>query len=325
MKQQGGFKRFALSGSILLMIAIYSSYLAIDIHTGFSESTYSRIVRYLGILICVVLVFVAGKDANNPRDLKLMKWAMFFTACADFVMSMICNFALFSFQSCSQFSSYRFPLGALLFIIVQLILINRHRRHFKWRPKEVVTGLIVFGLMIEKVLRDIKLITMGDAAFKPALIAVMGLYAAILCVSLWMAIGTLWRGYFPRQTAWIITIGMILFFLCDNSLARATLFADKVPIEKRAAFIIATNTIHTTTIQEDVDSIAVYTDEERANTVTIPYTPRSIAALLVWFFYLPAQVLLMLSVYNPDYLNSVFGAYPRLRGRTPPVIQKRGV
>ncbi len=325
MKKSGGIKRFAISAAILVLIVFYSSFLAIDIYSGFTESDYSRVVRYLGILICVILVFVAGGDANNPTDLKQMKWAISFTALADFTMSMACNFPIFDFGFCTNFHKYNFVLGMLLFAVVQLILINRHRKNFKWRPLEIITGLLVFGLMIDKILRDIHIITDGGSTFKPVFIGVMAVYASLLCVSLWMAIGTLWRGYFPKQTAWLITIGMLLFFLCDNSLARSVLFPDHMPVEKKADFILATNTINTTEIQYIDDQVYVFTNTEGARKIEIPFTYKSIASILVWFFYLPAQVLLMLSTYNPDYLNSIFGIYPKIKGAAPPLLKSKGI
>jgi hypothetical protein len=118
---------------------------------------------------------------------------------------------------------------------------------------------------------------------------------------------------------------MLLFFLCDNSLARNVLFPDHVDVSKESDFIVTTNSIKTTEIQYIDDQVYVYTNSENARVLEIPYTYKSIAGLLVWFFYLPAQVLLMLSTYNPNYLNSVFGTYPKIKGTTPPLLKEKGI
>ena len=73
--------------AVLTMTAIYGSFLAVDVHSGFSGNMYSRTVRYLCILTCLILVFAAKDDAINKRDKKLMKLAFIFTAAAHLPLS----------------------------------------------------------------------------------------------------------------------------------------------------------------------------------------------------------------------------------------------
>lgn len=301
-------KKHFLFFSIIFMAIIYGSFLATDITTGFSSSRYSAAVRYLCILICVILVFTAGKDSNNPKDFLLVKLAFFFTACADFMMSMICKFPSLEFGFCVNLEPYRFACGVALFLIVQILYIIRHKPNFKWTIREVITLVFVFGVMIDKMLEDINHISdKGGGAMNYAILAVLLVYAIVLCVSTWMAIGTLWRGYFPKTTAWFIAIGMVLFFLCDNSLGRFEVFKETVPLKEQSSFIKYENNFKY--VQADItnDTITVTTDPDKLDQMTIPFTLKTICGVLVWFFYLPAQVLLMLSAFNLTYLSSIFG------------------
>lgn len=310
-------KKHVLFFSLFFMAAIYGSFLTLDITTGFSDSKYSAAVRYLCILICLILVFWAGKDANNPKDYRLVKFAFFFTACADFMMSMICNFPIFTFGFCVKFKTYKFGVGVLLFMIVQVIYIFRHSKNFKWSVREVATGVSVFVVMIDKIIKDSIHFTSLGGVINIGILVVVLLYAVILCISTWMAIGTLWRNYFPKQTALFIAIGMVLFFLCDNSLGRSEVFKDTVPVAEAEGFVVMSNVVKHAQVTEHDGKISVYTDADKMAQVTVPYTLRSICGILIWFFYLPAQVLLMLSAYNLKFLSPIFGLIKPERKKIP--------
>lgn len=316
-------KRQLLFFSILLMAVIYGSFLAVDSATGFSSNLYSNSVRYPCILICLLLVFTAGKDAHSRKDLTLMKWAFFLTACADFMMSMICHYSFLSFNGCSWLDDYKFGIGVLFFMAVQLVYIRRHYQGYKFNGKELVTAVSVFGVMLLYTWWDLQHIVKSPAGSSLLITAVLVVYGIILCTGTWMAIGTIWRGHFPRVTAWFIAIGFILFFLCDNSLGRFMVFPQTVPIQSRSGFVLFEHTLAHARIQEDPthDTISVYTDSDQMVRTAVPFTLKVISGVLIWFFYLPSQILLMLSTFKLDFLHSVFGFIKPARKKYP--VEKR--
>lgn len=302
-------KRTILFFSLLGMAGIYGSFLAIDIYSGFSSNIYSVTVRYLCILTCLILVFSAGEHAFSKKDLKLVKLAFVFTAGADFMMSMICTYPFLSFGNCDLIKKYKFGVGVLLFIGMQIVFIIRHKQGFVWNRKEGIAAFLIFFLMAFKVWEDVHHYAEPGIGFNNLLLVLLLVYAIILCTSTWMAIGTLWRGVFPRQTAWLIAVGMFLFFLCDNSLGRYIIFPETVPIEERSSFIITENRVHLAKVTKEGGKISVYTAKDKTQQMIIPYTPKTIAGILVWLFYLPAQVLLMLSTFKPSFLRKVIGLF----------------
>jgi hypothetical protein len=262
--------------STLLLIGLYFSFLTSDILTGNPNHPYSRIVKYLCILLCLGLTLAIGRHGHDRRDTWTLRLAFLLTAAADFVIGILGQFVV----------------GIGIFLFVQIVYIVRHARGFVWNKNEIISGLLVFGaigaifLYIQKGLREAGL-------FWPVLI-----YSLILAASLWLAIGTIWRKFFPRTMDWFIAGGMFLFFLCDanvglaSSLAKdgMTLFYSIFEIQGEVAGP-ATNPV----------------------AIEIPYSLRSIAGILVWLFYLPAQFLLALSGYTVAYLRSVYPLLPDLK------------
>lgn len=117
--------------------------------------------------------------------------------------------------------------------------------------------------------------------------------------SLWMGIGTIWRRFYPMSVNVMIAIGMICFFLCDidvglfktlpgDGLMR---FYSLIPIEGVSLM--------------EWDPLYL-----KPVTVAIPYTVRLIIGILVWIFYLPSQLLLVLSGYCLEFLRSLFPLIP---------------
>ena len=78
-------------------------------------------------------------------------------------------------------------------MIVQIAYSIRHSRTFKWNKRECVSALIVFSIAGIGFL-FIAPVLLKTGLFIPALI-----YCITLSISLWLAIGTLWRKFFPRN------------------------------------------------------------------------------------------------------------------------------
>jgi len=268
-------KRLFVFCVTVVLAGFYSSFLTADIITGDSDNPYSKVLKFLCILLCFSLTLAIGNHGHDGRDTNLLRLALLLTVVADFVIGIL----------------GLFMIGIGVFVLVQIVYVIRHSRGFTWTRNEIISGSIIYGTvaLIFFFLREMLL---AAGLFWPAL-----LYTVILSGSLWMAIGTVWRKFYPRTIDWFIVIGMSAFFLCDinaglfNSLKKdgMELFYGLFSIKGE---VIGSG-------HSPVD-------------VVIPYSLRSILGMLVWFFYLPAQFLLSLSGFQVNFLRSVNPLIPDL-------------
>lgn len=259
----------------ILLVALYASFLTADILTGDSDNPYSKIAKYICILLCFVLTLAIGKNGHDRRDTRLLQAALFLTACADFTIGILGQFIA----------------GIGVFILVHLVYIVRHARGFTWNKKEIVSASITYGFiaLVFLLLRE----TLSAAGlFWPALV-----YALILSTSLWLAIGTIWRKFYPRTLDWFIAGGMLAFFLCDVNVGLFNAFK-----KDGMTLFYSLLAIRGEVVGTGSSPVAV----------EIPYTLRSLIGILVWFFYLPAQFLLSLSGFRVSFLRSVYPLLPDL-------------
>nr|WP_242651933.1 hypothetical protein [Clostridium botulinum] len=151
----------------------------------------------------------------------------------------------------------KFKLGILFFIIVQSLYIIRHGR-FK-----DVNGKVRFKY------KDIYLFVFYSFVFiilkrlnlfskESTLLSMAFIYALLLIHSLIRAYGTFNNNFFEKKTCKIISIGITLFFLCDLNVAFSNI----------SFYLLSIKHV------------------ENLENVFLP---------LIWFFYLPSQILLSLS------------------------------
>jgi hypothetical protein len=268
-------KRLLVFIVTVVLAGLYSSFLTADIITGDSDNPYSKIVKFVCILICFSLTLAIGKHGHDRRDTLFLRLALFLTVIADFVIGIMGHFMI----------------GIGVFVLVQIVYVIRHSRGLTWTRNEIVSGSFIYGsvCVIFFFLREMLL---AAGLFWPALF-----YTAILSGSLWMAIGTVWRKFYPRTIDWFIVIGMSAFFLCDiNAGLFNALKKDGMSLFY-GLFALKGEVIGSGHSPVDV---------------AIPYSLRSILGMLVWFFYLPAQFLLSLSGYRVNFLRSVYPLIPDL-------------
>jgi hypothetical protein len=269
-------RRLFVFTSTMLLVGLYFSFLTSDILTGNPNHPYSRIAKYLCILLCFGLTIAIGKHGHDKRDTWTLRLAFLLTAAADLAIGILGQFVI----------------GIGIFFFVQLIYIIRHVRGFSWNRKEIISGLIV-SVAIGSIFVYIQNGLREAGFFWPVLI-----YSLILAASLWLAIGTIWRKFFPRTMDWFIAGGMFLFFLCDLNVGLAS------SLQKDGMTLFYS----IFEIQGEITGPAT-----NPVAIEIPYTLRSIVGILVWFFYLPAQFLLALSGYKVAFLRSVYPLVPELK------------
>lgn len=263
----------------ILLFAIFSSFLTADIFSGDSNNIYSRFVKFLTILLCFSLTLVIGRDGHDRRDTMLLRLAFLLTAAADFSIGIL----------------EQFLPGVAIFFLVQITYIIRHSRTFSWNRREIISCLIIVGSFATL------MAFMAPTLIKAGLFLPGLVYCTALAISLWMAIGTIWRKFFPRTIDWFIAIGMVSFVLCDINVALFNALQKDGITLLHSIFEIKGSMLQESKPEGMRDVI-----------IAIPYTLRSIVGILVWFFYLPAQFLLALSGFGVSFLRSIYPLIPRL-------------
>ncbi|MBP7583349.1 MAG: hypothetical protein KBA61_04915 [Spirochaetes bacterium] len=274
-------KRIAVFAILLALIALYASFITADIFTGNSGNHYSRALKYATILLCLLLTLLIGRDCHDKKDRTLLQIALVLHAVGDLFMGLL---GMFTPAIC-------------VFFVMQVTYIARHGREFRVDRNEIISGILILG-PLAGVLAAVSPMLLKAGIFLPVFI-----YSLTLMTSVWIAVGTIWRKFFPRTIDWIITIAMIAFFFCDlnvglyNSLGKSghALFVNMLGLPAVAA-----------------PGAADASSAIGQITVMIPYTLRSIIGILVWIFYLPAVALLAFSGYRLSFIRSIFPIIPVL-------------
>lgn len=275
----GSGKRLVVFLLLAVQLCIYSSFLTTDMITGGSEHPWSRIVKFVSIVLCFGLTLLVGPDGHDRRDVLLIRIALGLTCVADFLIGL----------------AGLFIAGIAVFFFVQLTLILRHSRGFVRRPAEAVAAACVFLPVFSL------LAVLAPHLIKSGLMIPVTIYALTLATSLWIAIGTIWRRFYPRTIDWFIVVGMANFFLCDLNVGLyQVLPPDGNELVLRFWHLPA----------ETLRLMPELRDAPAA--LRVVANAREIVGILVWFFYLPAQLLLTLSAFRTGFLRGIFPLLPEL-------------
>ena len=229
------------------VVLIYIIFLYMDAMSKDLGNRASIYLKYLTIILCFIISLLIGADGYNKRDSFLVQLARFFTIIADYFLVL--------------FDNYR--LGILSFCAVQMLYIIRHTLMEKYKYRNFIfmtivlaaAFFIVFAMHIE---------------IDRQLLIISTVYASLLITSLYTAIAAVNRGRYPKAGAWIIAIGIFLFFMCDLNVG---LF----------------------NIINKYSSTRIYSLQRSFFT-----------GFLIWVFYLPSQLMLALSSFDVKYLKKVF-------------------
>lgn len=223
----------------LAIIFIYITYIFLDfINPGGMD--FSSEVKFISIVLCFIFTLLIGKNGYDEIDTGLLQFALFLTVIADFSFLILRNNII----------------GISIFCIVQSLYIVRHSR-YKKSDKLMINLLSMIFITISLI--TISLYSLAE--YKPE-IRISIVYAGLLLTSVLVSFGTVERGLYSKLTGKIIIFAMILFLLCEISVA-VSYMNFKTPI-----FALKAENI------------------------------RNISQFLVWVFYLPSQVLLAVSGYK---------------------------
>jgi hypothetical protein len=233
-------KRSILFTIIILQLIIYLTFLYIDFKNTGANNHMSITLKYSGILLCFLTALLTDGDGHSKRDTLLLQLGLFFTTLADFNL-LILN---------------QFIIGVTLFCVVQTIYILRYNPRLKMNFIfiSLVTILIVLilGLCIDSK-------TPGS---RISLYLIAILYGILLILSVINALLTCKRKVLPGYSCCLVSIGMILFLLCDINVGLYNI-------------------------------LSIY----NGKTVFVYYLT-SLSGNLIWLFYFPSQVLISLSGYK---------------------------
>lgn len=173
--------------ALALLAAVYLAFLAMDLFLP-GMGLLSSLLKYAGILLCLITALLLHRSAWNRRDSALLVSALSLTAAADLFLLLLNR-----------------PIpGLLVFCAVHLIYIRRYRPALFFPAAAVVlvaaSGCLAAALPVPGF---------------PAEIALAGLYGALLLtVAVCSACSAL-----PRVNRRLAVAGMALFLLCDIHVA----------------------------------------------------------------------------------------------------------
>jgi len=223
---------------LFIELIIYCAFIYIDYTNNF-KTVYSSALKYLGILLCLFLSILIGNNGHDKMDTIFLRLAIFLTASADLCMIILgLN-----------------ELGIMIFCLVQITYIIRHRRAIERRCNLnflVVTIIVIIFIAISlgsnSLIEDLRY-----EGIKKVTLIIGFIYAVILLYSVYTGWKTLKGAFYPMYSRYLVAIGITLFLLCDINVALSVILKD--------------------------------------------------LSILIWVFYLPSQVLLVLSGYNKKFFE----------------------
>lgn len=190
-------KKSIIKAFLYVSTIIFIAFLYTDIIFKDKTNFYSTYLKYSTMVLCFVISILIGKDGYNKKDTFMLQFARLFTLIADYYLLIIDNY----------------KLGIMCFCVVQTIYIIRHSLMEKNIYKNAVFLIIA---LIVSLLTPI-LVNINN--FDKDLLALGSLYGSLLITSVYCALSTIKRSYYPKGGAYIISAGIILFLLCDLNVA----------------------------------------------------------------------------------------------------------
>ncbi len=165
---------------------------------------YSYTFKAIIVFLTSLLVFIAGKDYLDYRDIKLMR--------VIFALIIVADAALILFNT---------PVvGILFFSFVQLLLIFRNSYGMREKIKSegdhhLRKSLFINTILVTTFFLLILLNLINMYLEDDMLLFTMLLYSLMISLSLWAAIANYLLRLFPNINSIMIALGMIFFVLCD--------------------------------------------------------------------------------------------------------------
>ncbi len=209
-------KAVVLRVLMAVIMFLTGTYVGVDWAAYFEGFTnhYSAGAGYARSILCAVMVFIIGDNNVTTTDSRLL--------CAAFALTLVGdNFLTLHKQTVP---------GTATFLLVHLIYIFRHAQGFRAslaperRARTVrflaVSAAVAYGMAGLLIWR------FGPVLARTGQLPLDAVYLSVLATSMWMAWGTLSRGFYDRRNAWYIAAGMTFFFFCDVSVGLSAAMSD---------------------------------------------------------------------------------------------------
>ena len=178
---------------IAIQLVFFPAFLYTDILLINRNNQISGYLKYSTILLCLIIALLIGEDGYNKRDRLFVQLARLFTVFADYFLLIKDDFII----------------GVICFCVVQITYIIRYSLMEKKIYKNVC--FLLFTLLIAIFASAV--IRLNN--FNRGLLSLGLLYAVFLLTSVYCGVSTLKRGKYPKGGAILISLGIILFLLCD--------------------------------------------------------------------------------------------------------------
>lgn len=197
---KGGFM-LKNSQRILLSIYIPFTILILLFDRAFPNS---EIVQYTRYVLMVSLALSTAVVKKRKPEQKIMSLSFLFLVIADF-------FLVFS-TTIDRLNMDLSMFGILGFMLAYICLILAYQRNFKLGKEELLAAVPVVGIF--------SAVYLDLFHHLEGIMAPMALvFGSVLSYMTWTAICTVFRGYFPQKTSYLIAISGILMYICDIGVA----------------------------------------------------------------------------------------------------------
>lgn len=196
---------------LFIELIIYCAFIYIDYTNNF-KTVYSSVLKYFGILLCLFLSILIGSNGHDKMDTIFLRLAIFLTALADLCMIILgLN-----------------ELGIMIFCLVQITYIIRHRRAIerRYNLNFLVVTIIFIILIVISLANNLLIEDLGYEGIKKVTLIIGFIYAVILLYSVYTGWKTLKGAFYPMYSRYLVAVGITLFLLCDINVALSVISKD---------------------------------------------------------------------------------------------------
>lgn len=185
-----------IKGLLTTIIVLYISFLYLDIFS-IHNIINSDILKFISILLCLIMTIISRKRSLDNKDILLLQMGMATTVLADVFLLVLDS---------------HYELGVILFSIVQIIYTIRYSSQRKCSSIE----LYIYTFLILNFLYFIMRIFTDRVEY---LIFISLFYGICLIYSVYRGILAYRDKRYPKINGIMISLGMVLFLLCDMNVA----------------------------------------------------------------------------------------------------------
>lgn len=185
------FAKHLLPAFETLVWVCYAVYLGSDLGTEDPDLLFSRVVKYVSIVLCFAISL--WHPATHARDAILLRSALALTVLADLCIGILDQFLV----------------GTAIFAVVHLIYVSRHRQGIRSARDELKIAIPVAAI-------GITIMAFSAPSMQRAGLLIPSLiYSVPLMASLYAGLGVYVRDFYSPRQKHRIAVAMVLFFITD--------------------------------------------------------------------------------------------------------------